>query len=36
MVSKERIMDVAELRTSSFDALEHILVDDDPRHNAID
>ena len=34
-VSKERIMDVAELLTSSFDVLEHNLVDDDPRHNAI-
>ena len=28
-------MDVAELLTSSFDSLEHNLVDDDPRHTAI-
>ncbi len=34
-VSRERIIDVAELLTSSFDELVQILVDDDPWHNAI-
>ena len=34
-VSRERIIDVAELLTSSFDELEQILVEFDPRHNAI-
>ena len=34
-VSRERIIDIAELLTSSFDELEQILVEFDPRHNAI-